>query len=66
MLPVLNERQRRIFLATEAKAIGYGGISRISEISGVSRITITQGIKEIENGHMIQNISQAGARLKPI
>jgi len=57
MLPILNERQRRIFLATEAKAIGYGGISRISEISGISRITITQGIKEIENGHMSQDVS---------
>jgi transposase len=49
MLPILNERQRRIFWATEAKTLGYGGISRISEISGISRVTITQGIKEIEN-----------------
>jgi len=25
MLPMLNEYQRRMFLATEAKALGYGG-----------------------------------------
>ena len=49
MLPLLNERQKRMFLATEAKALGHGGISQVSEISGVSRVTITQGIKEIEN-----------------
>jgi transposase len=55
MLPILDERQRRIFLATEARTKGYGGISRISAISGVSRITITQGIKEIENGDITQS-----------
>ena len=49
MLPLLNERQKRIFLATEAKAIGYGGISQISRISGVSRVTITKGLKELDN-----------------
>jgi len=49
MLPLLNERQRRLFLATEAEAIGYGGVSRISKVSGVSRVTITQGIKELKS-----------------
>jgi len=49
MLPQLNERQRRLFLATEAKAIGYGGITKVSDISGVSRVTITQGIHELED-----------------
>lgn len=49
MLPLLTEKQKRIFLATEAKAIGYGGISQISRISGVSRVTIAQGLKELEN-----------------
>jgi hypothetical protein len=27
MLPLLNERQRRLFLASEAKAFGFGGVS---------------------------------------
>ena len=48
MLPELNERQRRLFLAAEAKTIGYGGITKVSRISGVSRVTITQGIYELE------------------
>jgi transposase len=47
-LPLLSERQRRLYLANEAKAMGYGGISQVSEVSGISRVTITQGIKEIE------------------
>ena len=46
-LPLLNERQKRLYLANEAKAIGRGGISQVSKVSGVSRVTITEGMKEI-------------------
>jgi hypothetical protein len=46
MTPLLNERQRRLYLADEAKAIGHGGITQVSKVSGVSRVTITQGLKE--------------------
>jgi len=49
ILPMLDERQRRLYLANEAKAIGYGGISQVSRISGVSRVTITQGMTEINS-----------------
>jgi hypothetical protein len=48
ILPTLNEKQRRLYLANEAIAIGYGGISLISNLSGASRMTITSGIKEIQ------------------
>ncbi len=48
MLPLLNEKQKRIYLALEAKDIGRGGISQISKITGVSRSVISKGIKEIE------------------
>ena len=67
MLPELNERQRRLFLAAEAKAIGYGGITKVSRISGVSRVTITQGIYELEDGsgsstELIQSRKREGGR----
>jgi len=48
-IPLLDERQKRLYLANEAKAIGYGGISQVSRISGVSRVTITQGMTEINS-----------------
>ena len=55
MLPMLNERQRRLYLANEAKAIGYGGISQVSQVSGVSRVTITLGMSEINSkGHRLR------------
>lgn len=50
MLPILNEKQKRIYLATEALALGYGGIKKISKISKVSENTISAGVKEIQKG----------------
>ena len=46
--PVLDERGRRRFAATEARTYGYGGISIVSRITGMSRSTIGRGIEEIE------------------
>ena len=43
-LPILNEYQLRMYLASEAKALGHGGISLVSRISGVSIATIRKGI----------------------
>ena len=54
MLPTLNEYQRRRFLSAEAKAIGYGGISLVSRLSGVSRQTLTEGVKELDNSEIIE------------
>ena len=49
ILPAFNEKQKRLFLGSEANALGYGGVSKISNLSGISRPTITQGIKELES-----------------
>jgi transposase len=48
-LPLLDERQKRLYLANEAKSIGYGGVTQVSKISGISRVTITQGMAEINS-----------------
>lgn len=47
MLPNLNEKQRRLYLGSEAKTYGYGGVSCISRLSKISRATIIEGIKEL-------------------
>jgi hypothetical protein len=46
MLPILDEKQRRIFLASEAIAYGHGGVKFINEISDASRTTIIAGKKK--------------------
>jgi len=48
-MPALNEYQRRRYLSAEAKAIGRGGISLVSRLSGVSRPTLTEGVKELDD-----------------
>ena len=46
MMPILNEKQLRRYLGSEAEALGRGGIAIVSKISGKSRNTIVAGIKE--------------------
>jgi len=45
----LNERSRRLWAATEAKAIGHGGIALVERAIAISRSTISRGIKELES-----------------
>ncbi len=45
--PALDERARRLWAATEARAIGWGGLSQVSEATGLSRITIKAGLTEL-------------------
>jgi transposase len=43
----LDERMRRLFAASEAKAIGHGGIALVWKATGVARGSIQQGLKEL-------------------
>ena len=47
LAPVLDERTLRLFAAAEADAIGYGGVSRLSRITGLARSTIARGQEEL-------------------
>jgi hypothetical protein len=44
---VLDERSRRLLAAAESKAWGTGGISAVSQVTGMSRPVIRQGLKEL-------------------
>lgn len=48
VLPLLDERQRRVFLAAEARYHGRGGVTAVSRASGISRVTIHRGIEELD------------------
>ena len=43
---VLDERSRRLWAACEAKALGWGGIAVVSQATGLSRTTISAGLRE--------------------
>jgi len=57
--PILNERMRRYIAAAEALTIGHGGITLVSEATGVSRRAITAGCKEIKNLSKDDLVSQS-------
>jgi transposase len=46
---ILDERQRRLHAAVEAKVLGRGGVKRVSQATGVARGSILSGIKELES-----------------
>ena len=45
--PHLDERARRMMAANEARQLGHGGVSRVSRACGLSRVTITKGLREL-------------------
>lgn len=47
--PHLDERSRRLFAASEAHQLGHGGVSSVSRVCGLSRVTITKGLQELED-----------------
>jgi transposase len=62
----LNELGRRLWAATEAKALGYGGVSIVMGATGLSSATIARGLKELENQDKIDKtrIRKAGGGRK--
>ena len=49
----LNERQRRLWAASEARAAGRGGIAATARATGISVPTIRKGIAELESGERL-------------
>jgi Rhodopirellula transposase DDE domain len=45
--PEMDERLRRQWAAVEARAFGWGGVSAVAQATGLSRTTITLGLKEL-------------------
>ena len=60
----LDERQRRLFVATEAKVFGRGGISAVSRATGVSRVTITAGLGELEDDRIKESAALQPGRIR--
>src|SRR3954469_12355716 len=45
--PHLDERERRLLAATEARAVGYGGIAAVARATGIAVSTIGRGLREL-------------------
>jgi DNA-binding phage protein len=45
LTPIFDEQSRRLWAATEAKAIGHGGQTLVAQATGLSRRTIYAGLE---------------------
>ena len=71
VLGTLNEYQARLFVAEKALQLGRGGISHLSQLTGMSRVTITQGLSELRTGRKLRTaadgrVRQAGGGRKKV
>ena len=48
MWPHLDEHARRLVAASQAVELGYGGIARVSRACGLSRVTLSKGVDELQ------------------
>lgn len=67
LAPVLNERSRRLWAATEARALGHGGIAVVERATGISCSTIRRGMRELESDAVLSpdRVRRAGGGRKP-
>ncbi len=66
--PISDERTRGIMAASEAMAMGFGGVSVVRRACGPSRKVIAKGIEEIRNGSVLTpgRVRREGAGRKAI
>ena len=64
----LNERQRRLWAASEARAAGRGGIAATARATGISVETIRKGIAELGSGERLApgRVRRPGGGRKPL
>lgn len=63
-----NERQRRLWAAAEAQLLGYGGITAVARLTGISRRAIHAGLRELHAGFSAEShrIRRPGGGRKPL
>ena len=67
LAPFLDERGRRLFAASEARAAGRGGIEAVSRATGIARSTIGRGLADLRAGVEAfgTRVRRAGGGCKP-
>jgi transposase len=48
LFPHLDERQRRLLMAAEARVLGHGGVRAVARAASVSETTVRKGVSELE------------------
>ena len=63
LLPHLDERQRRLAVAAEARSFGHGGIRLAARAAGMREATVSLGVTELEGARLrwAGSVGPAGA-----
>src|SRR6476660_10567015 len=65
--PFLDERERRLLAASEARAAGYGGIAAVSRATGIARSTIGRGLADLDQPALpAGQVRRSGSGRKPV
>jgi hypothetical protein len=64
VIPLLNEKQRRLYLAIESELLGHGGLLEVSRVSGLSRKAIIKGKKELNDSAASDNSKLNNERIR--
>jgi len=59
LAPFLDEVGRRMWAATEARALGHGGVEAVHQATGIAKSTIHRGLADLESGHA-ESLTQSG------
>ena len=63
VMNTLNEYQARLFVAEKALEMGRGGTSRLSKLTGMSRVTISSGMAELRGGKRLRDAGTGRVRV---
>jgi hypothetical protein len=67
LFPHLNERQRRLVMAAEARGLGHGGVRAAARAAGVSETTVRKGVADLEAGECLPGrVRQPGGGRKRV
>lgn len=67
LLPHLDERQRRLLMGAEARAMGHGGIKTVARAARTSAVTVSRGVDELEaGGKPLGRTRKPGGGRKPV
>ncbi len=60
LVVLLNEKHRRQFVGLLARQLGHGGVTRMAQVTGLSRNTISRGQREIASNDFSERIRAKG------
>jgi Rhodopirellula transposase DDE domain len=66
--PECDERRRRMWAASEAKAYGPGGVALVAGMTGLAEETVRRGIEELESGQRVERgrVRHPGGGRRPV